>query len=223
MFSLRRATRLAPSRAVYRQFAVAQHPRFSSSDVASNSNDTASTSNGSETTSTSTVASTESSNGNGPVASSNGTSAKNNASTGFKPVKTSSKPVPPKQVHKPSTPEPVVVKNTSSLAHWNAKTISTAGPPRPPRSDQDVDWENSYQGVATRPVTEAQFKVLMQPLAEADIEVKPDGVIYLPEIKYRRKLNEAFGPMGWGLIPRSEPTLANGVATREYALIIDGR
>jgi hypothetical protein len=72
-------------------------------------------------------------------------------------------------------------------------------------------------------VTEAQFRILMAPLAEHDIEVKPDGIIYLPEIKYRRKLNEAFGPMGWGLIPRSEPVLANGVATREYALVVGGR
>jgi hypothetical protein len=29
-----------------------------------------------------------------------------------------------------------------------------------------------------------------------------DGVIYLPEIKYRRILNRAFGPGGWGLVPR---------------------
>jgi len=36
-----------------------------------------------------------------------------------------------------------------------------------------------------------------------DIEMKPDGMIYLPEIKYRRILNRAFGPGGWGLAPRS--------------------
>ncbi len=27
------------------------------------------------------------------------------------------------------------------------------------------------------------------------------GLIYLPEIKYRRILNTAFGPGGWGLMP----------------------
>ncbi|KAF8335577.1 mitochondrial genome maintenance MGM101-domain-containing protein [Amanita rubescens] len=30
------------------------------------------------------------------------------------------------------------------------------------------------------------------------------GLLYLPEIKYRRILNRAFGPGGWGLVPRSE-------------------
>ncbi len=29
-------------------------------------------------------------------------------------------------------------------------------------------------------------------------------MIYLPEIKYRRILNRAFGPGGWALMPRGE-------------------
>lgn len=86
-----------------------------------------------------------------------------------------------------------------------------------------VDWVDSFHGVSTKPVSEEQFQVLMQPLSEDDIEVKPDGIIYLPEIKYRRRLNEAFGPMGWGLIPKSEPVVGENIVTREYALIVDGR
>lgn len=35
--------------------------------------------------------------------------------------------------------------------------------------------------------------VLMAPLDHKDIEIKPDGLIYLPEIRYRRILNRAFG------------------------------
>ena len=30
------------------------------------------------------------------------------------------------------------------------------------------------------------------------------GLLYLPEIKYRRILNESFGPGGWALLPRGE-------------------
>ena len=30
------------------------------------------------------------------------------------------------------------------------------------------------------------------------------GLVYLPEIKYRRILNRAFGPGGWALMPRGE-------------------
>ena len=32
------------------------------------------------------------------------------------------------------------------------------------------------------------------------------GLIYLPEIKFRRTLQTAFGPGGWALMPRGEPT-----------------
>lgn len=109
---------------------------------------------------------------------------------------------------------------------YEAKTIA-----RPDGSQPSVDvagipvinWANSFHGISSKPVTEAQFKVLMAPLAIEDIEVKPDGVIYLPEIKYRRKLNEAFGPMGWGMIPKGEAVVGKAIVTREYALIVDGR
>ena len=32
------------------------------------------------------------------------------------------------------------------------------------------------------------------------------GIVYLPEIKYRRILNRAFGPGGWAMMPRGEPS-----------------
>lgn len=51
----------------------------------------------------------------------------------------------------------------------------------------------------------------------------PDGLIYLPEIKYRRILNKAFGPGGWGLAPRSETNVGPKVVSREYALVCLGR
>ena len=50
-----------------------------------------------------------------------------------------------------------------------------------------------------------------------------DGLIYLPEIKYRRALNKAFGPGGWGLAPRSETNVGPKVVSREYALVCLGR
>ena len=48
-------------------------------------------------------------------------------------------------------------------------------------------------------------------------------MIYLPEIKYRRILNKAFGPGGWGLAPRSETNVGPKVVSREYALVCLGR
>lgn len=53
--------------------------------------------------------------------------------------------------------------------------------------------------------------------------MKPDGILYLPEIKYRRILNKAFGPGAWGLAPRSETSVGPRVVSREYALVCQGR
>ena len=48
-------------------------------------------------------------------------------------------------------------------------------------------------------------------------------MIYLPEIKYRRILNRAFGPGAWGLAPRGETIVTAKMVTREYALLARGR
>lgn len=65
--------------------------------------------------------------------------------------------------------------------------------------------------------------MLTAPLSSDDIEIKPDGIVYLPEIKYRRILNKAFGPGGWGLAPRGETIVTGKLVTREYALVAGGR
>ncbi|KAI9357300.1 mitochondrial genome maintenance MGM101 [Zopfochytrium polystomum] len=66
-------------------------------------------------------------------------------------------------------------------------------------------------------------EILLSPIPLTDIEIKPDGMIYLPEIKYRRILNRAFGPGGWGLVPRGPHTIGTKTISREYALFCLGR
>ncbi|KAK2602013.1 hypothetical protein QQS21_004439 [Conoideocrella luteorostrata] len=120
-----------------------------------------------------------------------------------------------------STPsEAQVTYEPKTIAHRATESSQTV---LDPAATPTIDWSSSFHGISSKPVTEEQFKVLMAPLPVTDIEVKPDGVIYLPEIKYRRRLNEAFGPMGWGMIPKGEPVVGNAIVTREYALIVDGR
>jgi hypothetical protein len=97
-----------------------------------------------------------------------------------------------------------------------------------------VDWSRSFHGLSTQPFSEEAAKVLTAPLEINDVEIKPgprstlprlmvDGILYLPEIKYRRILNRAFGPGGWGLAPRSETTITAKSVSREYALVCHGR
>ncbi|CCH42558.1 Mitochondrial genome maintenance protein [Wickerhamomyces ciferrii] len=87
----------------------------------------------------------------------------------------------------------------------------------------EINWSSSYYGIGTAPFPPEAQEVLAAPLDPKDIEIKPDGIIYLPEIKYRRILNKAFGAGGWGLVPRSETIVTDSLVTREYALVCLGR
>jgi len=97
-----------------------------------------------------------------------------------------------------------------------------------------VDWSRSFHGLSMQPFSEEAAKVLTAPIDINDVEIKPgsrstyiglivDGILYLPEIKYRRILNRAFGPGGWGLAPRSETSITPKTVSREYALVCHGR
>jgi hypothetical protein len=88
---------------------------------------------------------------------------------------------------------------------------------------KQVDWGRSFHGLSTQPFSKEAADVLLTPIPFDDVEVKPDGIIYLPEIKYRRVLNRAFGPGGWGLAPRGETIVTPKSITREYALVAHGR
>lgn len=86
-----------------------------------------------------------------------------------------------------------------------------------------VDWTKSFYGLSAQPFAKEAADILLAPIDANDIEIKPDGILYLPEIKYRRILNRAFGPGGWGLAPRGETIVTEKSVTREYALLAHGR
>ncbi|KAF8732586.1 hypothetical protein AX14_004191 [Amanita brunnescens Koide BX004] len=85
------------------------------------------------------------------------------------------------------------------------------------------DWSKSYFGLSSQAFSKEIAEILTAPLDPLDIEIKPDGLIYLPEIKYRRVLNKAFGPGAWGLAPRGETNVSPKIISREYALVCQGR
>ncbi|KAJ7198797.1 mitochondrial genome maintenance MGM101-domain-containing protein [Mycena pura] len=99
----------------------------------------------------------------------------------------------------------------------------SAPPDLAPPEDGATDWSKSYSGLSQQAFSKEVADVLLTPLESKDIEVKPDGLLYLPEIKYRRILNRAFGPGAWGLAPRSETNVGPRIVSREYALVCLGR
>lgn len=127
----------------------------------------------------------------------------------------------PRQPSQPSQPDHELSPDPERL---RSLTDGLADPPPTLSEDErQVDWTRSFHGLSTTPFTAEQAAILQQELSYDDIEIKPDGIIYLPEIKYRRILNKAFGPGGWGLAPRGETIVTGKVVTREYGLVCHGR
>ncbi|KAF8505863.1 mitochondrial genome maintenance MGM101-domain-containing protein [Russula emetica] len=123
----------------------------------------------------------------------------------------------------PNVNQSEVINNTP------AESIPSSGALTPPplfdapTTGSTTDWSRSYHGLSTQPFPPEVADILLAPIDALDIEMKPDGMIYLPEIKYRRILNKAFGPGGWGLAPRSETNVGPKKVSREYALVCLGR
>lgn len=80
-----------------------------------------------------------------------------------------------------------------------------------------------FRGIAAAPVADEQWQILKRQVEADDVEIRPDGLIYLPEIKYRRVLNETFRPGGWSLMPLSKPEIMGNSVTWAFALYVDGR
>ncbi|KAK8014425.1 hypothetical protein PG990_007721 [Apiospora arundinis] len=133
------------------------------------------------------------------------------------PPQTASPP-PPKSPPPPPPPARDPVPAVSGIPLPDAPSAAD-----PNDSQKPIDWSSSYHGLGTSTFEAEVASVLQAPLDEDDIEVKPDGIIYLPEIKYRRVLNAAFGPGGWGLAPRGDLVVQERLVSRDYALIVHGR
>lgn len=138
------------------------------------------------------------------------------------PKPTTSSPLPnqqpPSTASAPRTLTPTKPTTASLTSGFSDQPINLTE-----EDPSQVDWTSSFHGLSVEPFKKEAADILLQPLNPEDVEIKPDGIIYLPEIKYRRILNKAFGPGGWGLAPRGESIVTPKAITREYALLAHGR
>ena len=168
--------------------------------------------------------------------------SRHNVTTGTKPrfyaqatTPSSSSPNSTSAAKTTTTPKPASTNGgAASAAPGSASSAQTPTPPASafssgePLPDAEnngdaIDWTQSFHGLGESTFGPEVAAILQKPLDPEDIEVKPDGIVYLPEIKYRRILNAAFGPGGWGLAPRGQLMVHERLVTREYALIVQGR
>lgn len=73
-------------------------------------------------------------------------------------------------------------------------------------------------------LTDAQKLTLYAPVPEDIVEIRPDGLIYLPWMEYVDRMSKAFG-MSWSIVPKGGPKMnptKNGILWGFY-LIVDGK
>ncbi|KAL3470174.1 mitochondrial genome maintenance MGM101-domain-containing protein [Aspergillus californicus] len=155
------------------------------------------------------------------------------------PRQSETKPSPPTTSPKQTSPTPKptptttpnradAISNPTTPSHPTTPNISKTGLSDKPleidsATTDRIDWTRSFHGLSAEPFPKEAAQILLAETDPDEVEIKPDGILYLPEIKYRRILNKAFGPGGWGLVPRSESIVTPKTVTREYALVCNGR
>jgi len=96
---------------------------------------------------------------------------------------------------------PAEVKNQSSVQQEIEKLIPLAG---------------------TIELSPEQRKILFAPVNPEDVEIRPDGLVYLPWMEYVTRLRDAFG-VSWTLLPKGPPVMKGDLLLWGFYLIIQGK
>jgi hypothetical protein len=94
----------------------------------------------------------------------------------------------------------------------------------PSSSAMDIT-EHIYNLIPTCGTIEAtaiQKEILYAPVKEDDVEVRPDGLVYLPWMNYVERLKGAFG-LSWAIVPQSPPMINNNQILWGFYLVIQGK
>lgn len=130
--------------------------------------------------------------------------------------------------------DPLSVQNAASAGKSIASTSSSFGNAKANHQESVVSYPffaneyfsssaGIYESSGTFELSAESRKLLQNPINSSDIDITPDGLIYLSVSKYKQILNAAFGPGSWALVPRGPVGIIGRVLTREYALVINGK
>ncbi len=71
-------------------------------------------------------------------------------------------------------------------------------------------------------LTDEENDILYAKVEEGAVEIRPDGMIYLPWMEYAQRLRKAFG-LQWALIPQGDPQINGDFVTWAFWLMIKGQ
>lgn len=92
-----------------------------------------------------------------------------------------------------------------------------------PAAPMVPQYATGFEGAACEPFPEKAAAILGGPVNPDEVEIRPDGIIYLPGVAYRRILTRAFGAGAWALLPRGPARNMNNLVVYHGALYILGR
>jgi Mitochondrial genome maintenance MGM101 len=90
-------------------------------------------------------------------------------------------------------------------------------------AEQPPQYGRGFDGMATEPFPEATRRVLAEAINPDDVEIKPDGIVFLPGVAWRRILTRAFGAGGWAIQPRGPARVMDNIVIYPGALWCLGR
>jgi hypothetical protein len=77
----------------------------------------------------------------------------------------------------------------------------------------------SFGNIETTPEQQA---ILFAPVMDEEVEIRADGLVYLPWMGYVTRLKQAFGT-SWGLLPQGKPIIRDGYVLWGFYLVIRGK
>lgn len=113
-----------------------------------------------------------------------------------------------------------IVKKTGGILPIE-KIVANEIPVAKKENDFGAEIATLIHKAGTIKLTEKQKGILYAKVEEEDVEIRPDGLVYLPWMEYETRLREAFG-LEYALIPQGLPKLENNLVLWGHWLIIRG-
>lgn len=86
----------------------------------------------------------------------------------------------------------------------------------------EIVTTDPYAGISQLALSREEADRLGAPIPVEDLDILPTGEVYASQIRYRRILNDVFGPGAWGLRPMTDPKIHGQTIMRVYALYCRG-
>lgn len=90
--------------------------------------------------------------------------------------------------------------------------------------DNKFDMASLLSTAGQLKISAEQKAVLQAPLKPEEIEIRPDGLIYLPWVEYQSRLDAAFGTE-WSMVPNGMPMFDKGTGQIVWGfyLVVQGK